>query len=96
MRLGSLATVYELLLGQRAFAGDTSADVRVVLMGRITPRGNGFVLDAELVNANDDSHIWGQQYDTNPAEILTTQAALARTLSESYARGLAVKRKPTW
>jgi serine/threonine-protein kinase len=57
-------------------------NVRVVLTGTFTPRGDGFVLDAELVNAKDDSHIWGQQYDTKPAEILTVQGALARALSE--------------
>jgi serine/threonine protein kinase/tetratricopeptide (TPR) repeat protein len=57
-------------------------NVRVVLTGTLTPRGDGFVLDTELVNARDDSHIWGHQYGTKPAEILSVQAALARALSE--------------
>jgi serine/threonine-protein kinase len=57
-------------------------NVRVVLTGTLTQRGDGFVLDAELVDAKDDSHIWGQQYDTKTAEILTAQRALARALSE--------------
>jgi len=57
-------------------------NVRVVLTGTLTPRGDGFVLDTELVNANDNSHIWGQQYETKAADILTAQADLARALSD--------------
>jgi serine/threonine protein kinase/tetratricopeptide (TPR) repeat protein len=57
-------------------------NVGAVLNGTMTPHGDRFVLDAELVNTSDDSHIWGQQYDIGPAEILAVQAEVARTLSD--------------
>jgi serine/threonine protein kinase/tetratricopeptide (TPR) repeat protein len=57
-------------------------NVRAVLTGTLTPRGNGLVVDAELVNAIDASHIWGGQLDTKPGEILTAQEELARVLSD--------------
>ncbi len=56
-------------------------NVRAVLTGTLTPRGDGFVLDAELVNTSDNSHLWGQQYTTNPDDVLTLQANLVREVS---------------
>lgn len=56
--------------------------VQAVLTGTLAPRGNGFVLDAELVNASDNTHLWGRQFDTKPGEIVRAQEELARTLSD--------------
>jgi TolB-like protein len=36
--------------------------VRAVLKGRVMQRGDNLEISAELVDARDDSHIWGQQY----------------------------------
>jgi TolB-like protein len=57
-------------------------NVRTVLTGTITSRGPGFVLDAELVNTGNASHIWGQQYNRKASDALTLQAEMARTLSD--------------
>lgn len=56
-------------------------NVRAVLIGTLTARGDGFVLDTELVNTSDNSHLWGQQYITNPDDVLTLQANLVREVS---------------
>jgi serine/threonine-protein kinase len=68
-------------------------NVRAVLTGTLTPRGDGFVLDAELVNASNDGHLWGRQYDTRPSEILTAQEELARALSDKLRPRLNVAAK---
>ena len=36
--------------------------VRAVFKGRVMQRGDDLEISAELVDARDDSHIWGQQY----------------------------------
>lgn len=36
--------------------------VQAVLTGRVLQRGDGLVITLELVNADDDSHIWGAEY----------------------------------
>ena len=56
-------------------------NVRAVLTGTLTPRGDGFVLDAELVNASDNTHLWGKQYAAKPADVLALQSDLAQTIS---------------
>lgn len=68
-------------------------NVRAVLTGTLTPRGDSFVLDTELVNASDASHIWGRQFDTKPGEILTAQEELARTLSDKLRPRLSTEAK---
>jgi eukaryotic-like serine/threonine-protein kinase len=57
-------------------------NVRALLVGRIVQHGDSFVLDAELVNASDGSHIWGQQYNEKASDVLTLQEELARTISD--------------
>ena len=56
-------------------------NVRAILTGMLTPRGDGFLLDAELVSTTDDSHLWGQQYTAKPGDVLTLQANLAQAVS---------------
>jgi len=57
-------------------------NVRALLVGRIVQHGDSFVLDAELVNASDGSHIWGQQYNEKASDVLTLQEELARAISD--------------
>ena len=67
--------------------------VHAVLTGTLAPRGDGFVLDAELVNASDNTHLWGRQFDTKPGEILGAQEELARTLSDKLHPRLSTEAK---
>lgn len=57
-------------------------NVRAVLTGSIVQRGDSFVLDAELVNANDNSHVWGQQYERKASDVLPLQTDLALAISD--------------
>ena len=54
--------------------------VKAVLTGRLVQRGDNLSISAELVNAQDNSHIWGEQYTHKMAEILALQAELAKEI----------------
>jgi eukaryotic-like serine/threonine-protein kinase len=55
--------------------------VRAVLKGRVMHRGDDLEISAELVDARDNSHIWGQQYSRNAADIFALQGELAKEIT---------------
>ena len=55
--------------------------VRAVLKGHVMQRGNDLEISAELVDARDDSHIWGQQYSRKTADIFALQGDLAKDMT---------------
>ncbi|HET6374036.1 MAG TPA: protein kinase [Candidatus Polarisedimenticolia bacterium] len=57
--------------------------VRAVLTGRVTQRGDNLSISAELVDARDNSHLWGGQYNKRSSEILSLQEEIARQISEN-------------
>ncbi len=56
--------------------------VRAVLTGRVVQRGNELSISAELVDARDDTHIWGEQYNRKLADVTALQDELSRQISE--------------
>jgi serine/threonine-protein kinase len=56
--------------------------VRAVLTGRITQRGDNLTVSAELVDAADNSHLWGGQYDRKLADALAVQNDIAHQIVE--------------
>jgi eukaryotic-like serine/threonine-protein kinase len=55
--------------------------VRAVLKGHVMQRGNDLEISAELVDARDDSHIWGEQYSRKAADIFALQGDLAKEMT---------------
>ncbi len=55
--------------------------VRAVLKGHVMQRGDDLEISAELVDARDDSHIWGQQYSRKAADIFALQGDLAKDMT---------------
>jgi eukaryotic-like serine/threonine-protein kinase len=55
--------------------------VRAVLKGHVMQRGNDLEISAELVDARDDSHIWGEQYSRKAADIFALQNDLAKDMT---------------
>jgi tetratricopeptide (TPR) repeat protein len=55
--------------------------VRAVFKGRVMQRGENLDVSAELVDARDDSHIWGEQYTRDAADLFTLQNDLAREIT---------------
>jgi serine/threonine-protein kinase len=56
--------------------------VRAVLTGRIVPRGDDLFISIELVDAQDNSRIWGEQFTRKFADILLVQEEISRDVSE--------------
>ena len=55
--------------------------VKAVLTGGLTQRGDDIFVTTELVNASDNSHIWGGKYNRKVSDILSLQEELADTIS---------------
>ncbi len=55
--------------------------VRAVLKGRVMQRGDDLQISAELVDARDNSHIWGQQYSRKASDIFALQDDLAKEMT---------------
>ncbi|HXM79717.1 MAG TPA: protein kinase, partial [Thermoanaerobaculia bacterium] len=55
--------------------------VRAVLTGRIVQRGDALSISAELVDARDDTHLWGEHYNRRLSDILAVQEEIARDIS---------------
>jgi adenylate cyclase len=56
--------------------------VQAVLTGRMTQRGDGLSISVELINAQDNSEIWGQQYNRKLADVFAVQEEIAREISD--------------
>ena len=57
--------------------------VRAILKGRVTPRGDTLSISAELIDARDSSHIWGQQYDRKLADLDTLREEIAGEMASA-------------
>jgi TolB-like protein/DNA-binding winged helix-turn-helix (wHTH) protein/tetratricopeptide (TPR) repeat protein len=57
--------------------------VRAIFKGRVTQRGETLNISAELINAHDSSHIWGQQYDRKLADMVALREEIAREMASA-------------
>ncbi len=75
--------------------------VQAVLTGRMTQRGDGLSISVELINAQDNSEIWGQQYNRKLADVFAVQEEIAKEISEKLSLKLSgaekqqLARRPT-
>jgi TolB-like protein/Tfp pilus assembly protein PilF len=58
-------------------------NVEAVVMGQVTQQGDDLTINVELVRANDNSRLWGGQYNRKIADILNVQQDITREISES-------------
>jgi eukaryotic-like serine/threonine-protein kinase len=65
-----------------AQAAARSLSVRAVVTGRVVLRGESFAMSAELIDARDNSLLWGGQYHGTLADVLPVQEEIAKQLSE--------------
>src|SRR5205807_4768639 len=56
--------------------------VRAVLTGRVTQRADGLSISVELINTQDNSQIWGQQYNRKLTDVFAIQEEIAKEISE--------------
>jgi eukaryotic-like serine/threonine-protein kinase len=55
--------------------------VRAVFKGRITQQGDNLAISAELIDAQNDNHIWGEQYSRKSADIFALQGEIAKEMT---------------
>ncbi len=55
--------------------------VRAIFKGRLTLRGDTLAVSAELIDARNDDHLWGQQYNRKLADIFALQEEIAREIT---------------
>jgi TolB-like protein/Tfp pilus assembly protein PilF len=65
-----------------ALAVGRELNVQAVVMGRVADREDMLSISVELVDARDDRHLWGAQYNRQPADILTMQENIANEITE--------------
>lgn len=57
--------------------------VRAVVTGRVTRRGDSFVVGAELIDVGKESQLWGDQYTKKLADILALQDEISKAITEN-------------
>jgi len=55
--------------------------VRAALTGRVLQRGDLLIIKAELVDTEDGSHLWGEQYNRKLSDIFTIEEEISREIS---------------
>ena len=55
--------------------------VRAVLKGRVIQRGDELEISTELIDARDNSHIWGDQYTRKSSDIFALQGDIAKEIT---------------
>ena len=56
--------------------------VQAVLTGRLVQHGENLSISAELVDARDNSHLWGEQYHRKLADVQDVQEDIAREITD--------------
>jgi TolB-like protein len=64
----------------RAVARDLN--VQTVLNGRVGQRADNLSISVDLINAQDNSQIWGQRYNRKLADVFAVQEEIAKEISE--------------
>ncbi len=57
--------------------------VGAVLAGRLVKLGDRLIIKTELINVADGSQLWGAEYDSSLADILSVQDEVSRKISQS-------------
>jgi serine/threonine-protein kinase len=56
--------------------------VQTLLTGRVRQRGDGLTIGVELINAQDNSQMWGQQYNRKLSDLFAVQEEIAKEVSQ--------------
>jgi serine/threonine-protein kinase len=56
--------------------------VRAVMTGRVLHLDDNLIIKAELVDANDGAHLWGEQYNRKMVDAFSVQQEISREISE--------------
>ncbi len=57
--------------------------VRAVLTGRMLQRGDGLSISLELMDAQDNRHLWGQRYDRKLSDLMASQEEICLAIEQN-------------
>jgi TolB-like protein/Tfp pilus assembly protein PilF len=57
-------------------------NVKAVLLGRIAQAGDSYAISVELVDAGNEQHLWGAQYNKQASDIYSLQGEVSKDISE--------------
>jgi len=57
-------------------------NVSAIVTGRVTQRGDSFVVSVELTDVARQSQLWGEQYTQKMADVLAVQEKMSRAITE--------------
>ncbi|MEP6637624.1 MAG: protein kinase, partial [Acidobacteriota bacterium] len=69
--------------------------VQAVLIGRVIQHGDDLFVSAELVSAEDNSHIWGAQYNRKLSAVFAVEEQIARDISQELGSKLGSTERET-
>jgi eukaryotic-like serine/threonine-protein kinase len=94
LRVMSFSSVFR-FKGQSLNPQSVGNDLRVhaVLTGRISQRNDTLTVNVELVDALDNSHLWGKQYSHKFSEALLLQEEISKDVSEKLDLSLSGEQK---
>ncbi len=58
-------------------------NVSAIVTGRVTHRGDTFVVGVELIDVSRQSQLWGEQYTQKMADVLGVQEKISRAITEN-------------
>jgi eukaryotic-like serine/threonine-protein kinase len=56
--------------------------VEAILTGRVAQHGEDLLISAELVDVNNNSRLWGEQYSRKLSDLLTVQSEISQQISQ--------------
>lgn len=60
----------------------TEFDVDAVLFGRVVKRDSILLISVELINANDNAQLWGEQYSRQPEDLMHLETSISKNIVE--------------
>jgi TolB-like protein/Tfp pilus assembly protein PilF len=67
--------------------------VRAVLVGKLVPHRDSISISVELVDARNDNHIWGNEYDRKMADVAGIQEMISKDIAEKLRPKLSGEQK---
>jgi serine/threonine-protein kinase len=81
LRVMSFSSVSSYKMRDPRSAGQ-DLNVRALLVGKLVQRGDGLSVSVELVDAEDNRVLWGQQYNRKLTDILAVQQEISSEISQ--------------
>jgi len=87
LRVMARSTIFS-YKGQQLNAQKVGKELNVdaVLMGKIAQRGDSLTIQTDLVNVDDGSELWGNQFSRKASDLVSVQGDIAREIYENLSR----------